>query len=83
MANNGWIKNFEVSIELYRYSASNYYFIIFKKLKIKLKKYPLKLQKIKNISKEASNQKVIEKKTKSENSDSKYNFKIFKNQKFN
>ena len=51
---------------------------------MKLKKDPLKFQKIKNIYKEASNQKVLEKRpTKSRNSDSKYNFNIFKNQKFN
>ena len=38
---------------------SKYNFEIFKKPKIKLKKDPLKFQKIKNIYKEASNQKVL------------------------
>ena len=74
MANNGWISNFKVSIELYGHSASNYHFTIFKN--------PLKFQKIKNIYKEASNQKVIENRPpKSGNSDAKYKFKNFKNQK--
>ena len=51
---------------------------------MKLKKDPLKFQKIKNIYKEASNQKVLENRPpKSGNSNSEYNFKIFKNQKFN
>ena len=53
MANNGWISNFKVSIEAYGHSASNYHFRIFKKPKIKLKKF----QKIKNIYKEATNKK--------------------------
>merc|ERR1711984_17878 len=50
--------------------------------KIKLKKDPLKFQKIKNIYKEASNQKVIENRPppKSGNYDAKYKIEIFKNQ---
>ena len=56
----------------------------FSKTKNLTKKDPLKFQKIKNIYKEASNQKVLENRPpKSGNSDAKYKFKIFKNQKFN
>ena len=56
----------------------------FSKTKNYTKKDSLKFQKIKNIYKEASNQKVIENRPpKSGNSDSKYNFEIFKKQKFN
>merc|ERR1712089_58147 len=56
----------------------------FSKPKFKLKKDPLKFQKIKNIYKEASNQKVLKTDPpKNGNSDSKYNFGIFKNQKSN
>ena len=56
----------------------------FEKPKIKLKKDPLNFQNIKNIYKEASKQKVLlNKPPKNRNSDSKYNFKIFKNQKSN
>ena len=48
-------------------------------LKIKLKKDPLKFQKVKSIYKEASNQKVLENRPpKSGNSDAKYKFEIFK-----
>ena len=51
---------------------------------MKLKKDTLKFKKIKNIYKEASNQKVLEKRPpKSGNSDVKYKFEIFKNQKLN
>ena len=54
------------------------------KPKIKLKKDPLKFQKIKNIYTEASNQKFYKTDPpKSGNSDSKYNFEIFKNLKSN
>ena len=50
--------------------------------KIKLKKDPLKFQKIKNIYKEASNQEFYKTDPpKSDNSDSQYNLEIFKNQK--
>ena len=56
----------------------------FQKPKIKLKKDPLIFQKIKNIKKEASNEKVLKNKPpKNGNYDSKYNFEIFKNQKSN
>ena len=51
---------------------------------MKLKKDPLKFKKIQNSYKEYSNQKVIEyRPPKSGLSDSKYNFKIFKNKKIN
>ena len=51
---------------------------------MKLKKDPLKFQKIRNIYKEASNKKFYKTDPqKSGNSDSKYSFKIFKNQKLN
>ena len=56
----------------------------FSKTKNLTKKDPLKFQKVKNIYKEASNQKVIENRPpKSRNSDAKYKFEIFKNQKLN
>ena len=51
---------------------------------MKLKKDPLKFQKVKNSYKEHSNQKVIENRPpKSWHSDSEYNLKVFKSQKFN
>ena len=58
----------------------------FSKTKNKTKKRPFKVTKNKNIYKEASNKKVIENRPppkKSGNSDSKYNFEIFKKQKLN
>ena len=49
---------------------------------MKLKKDPLKCQKVKNSYKEYSNKNVIEyRPPKSGLADSKYNFEIFKNQK--
>ena len=51
---------------------------------MKLKKDPLKFQKIKNRYKEPSNKKNTENRPpKSGHSDSKYNFEIFKSKKFN
>ena len=56
----------------------------FSKTKNQTKKDPLNFQNIKNISNEALNQKLLKyRPPKSGNSDSKYNFKIFKTQKSN
>ena len=80
-ANNGRILDFKVAIEAYGHSASNYCFRIFKKLKIKLKKTHSS-NKSRTYIRRPQIKKFYKRDTpKSRNSDSKYNFQIFKNQK--